>query len=62
MNLDQLGKLALFIDLIAVGGLLVVGWLDLRRQTSDIGRVGGVVTLAALGFVFYFVGRALLGI
>jgi hypothetical protein len=34
----------------------------LREQTSDLGRVGGVVVLAALAFVLYLVGRAFLGI
>jgi hypothetical protein len=34
----------------------------LQRQTSDVGRIGGVVAIAALCFVFYFIGRAFLGV
>lgn len=60
MTLESIGRVALLIDVIALGGLLVFAWLDLRRQTTDIGKVGGVTALIALAFVFYFVGRALL--
>jgi len=45
---------------LAAAGFMVFAWRELREQTSDIGRVGGVVALAALAFVFYFAGRALL--
>jgi hypothetical protein len=62
MNLDQFGQALLLVDLVAVGGFAVYALLDLRRQTSDVGRVGGVVALMALCYVFYFVGRALLGV
>lgn len=62
MTLETVGRVALFIDVIAVGGLLVFAWLDLRRQTTDAGKVGGVTALIALAFVFYFAGRALLGL
>ena len=62
MTLDTVGRIALFIDMIAVGGLIAFAWLDLRRQTSDLGRVGGVTALIALCFVFYFIGRAFLGL
>jgi hypothetical protein len=62
MNLDQFGQALLLVDLVAVGGFAVYALLDLRRQTSDAGRVGGVVALMALGYVFYFIGRALLGV
>lgn len=62
MDLDTAGLALLLVDLVAVGGLFVYAWLELRRQTTDIGRVGGVLALAALAFVLYFIGRALLGI
>ena len=62
MSLETIGKIALFIDVIAVAGLMVFAWLDLRRQTSDLGKVGGVTVIIALAFVFYFVGRAFLGV
>jgi hypothetical protein len=62
MNLDRIGQAALIIDIAAIGAVLVYAWLDLRRQPSDIGKVGGVVALMALCFVFYFAGRALLGV
>ena len=62
MNLDQFGQALLLVDLVAVGGFAVYALLDLRRQTSDAGRVGGVFALMALGYVFYFIGRALLGV
>jgi len=62
MNLDQFGQALLLVDLVAVGGFAIYALLDLRRQTSDAGRVGGVVALMALGYVFYFIGRALLGV
>jgi hypothetical protein len=60
--LDRIGQAALLIDVVALIGLVAYAWLDLRRQTSDTGKVGGVVALMALCFVFYFAGRALLGV
>ena len=62
MALETVGRIALVIDILAIGGLLVFAWIDLRRQTTDSGRVGGVTVLIALSFVFYFVVRALLGV
>ena len=59
--LETVGHIALFIDIVAVAALMVFAWLDLRRQTSDLGKVGGVTALIALAFVFYFAGRAFLG-
>ena len=62
MTLESFGRIALIIDVIALAGLLVFAWLDLRRQTTDAGKIGGVTALIALCFVFYFVGRAFLGV
>ena len=61
-TLEIVGQVALFIDVLAVGGLLVFAWIDLRRQTTDVGKIGGVTALIALCFVFYFVGRAFLAV
>jgi hypothetical protein len=58
----DVGRIVLFIDALAACAFLVLAWVDLREQTTDIGRVGGVVVLAALAFVLYLVGRAFLGI
>ena len=60
MSLDTIGRSALFVDLIALVCLIAFVWLDLRRQTTDVGKVGGVTVLVALCFVFYFIGRAFL--
>jgi len=62
MNLEAIGRITLFADLVAGSCLVVFAWLDLRRQTTDVGRVGGVVALAALSFVLYLVGRSYLTI
>jgi hypothetical protein len=58
----DVGRIVLFIDALAACAFLVLAWVDLREQATDIGRVGGVVVLAALAFVLYLVGRAFLGI
>jgi|SoimicmetaTmtLPC_FD_contig_61_548007_length_869_multi_2_in_0_out_0_2 hypothetical protein len=60
MTLDLAERIILLLDTLAAAGFMVFAWRELREQTSDIGRVGGVVALAALAFVFYFAGRALL--
>jgi hypothetical protein len=60
MTIEDLGRAVLFIDCLAACAMLCVAWVDLRDQTSDMGRVGGVVALAALAFVLYFTGRAFL--
>ena len=62
MTAHDVGRIVLFIDALAACAFLVLAWVDLREQTTDIGRVGGVVVLAALAFVLYLVGRAFLGI
>jgi hypothetical protein len=62
MSFELAERMILFIDAIGVIGLLTYAWIDLQRQTSDLGRVGGVVAIAALCFVFYFIGRAFLGV
>ena len=62
MTMHDAGRIVLFLDGLAACVFLVLAWMDLREQTTDIGRVGGVVTLAALAFVLYFIGRAFLGI
>jgi hypothetical protein len=62
MTLDALQRIILFLDAAAAAAFLIAVWRDLREQTTDIGRVGGVVALAALAFVFYFAGRAFLGL
>ena len=60
MTLDLAERIILLLDTLAAAGFMVFAWRVLREQSSDIGRVGGVVALAALAFVFYFAGRALL--
>ncbi|MCL6683465.1 hypothetical protein [Sphingomonas alba] len=60
MTLDLAERIILFLDTAAAAAFIIVAWRDLQRQTTDIGRVGGVVVLAALAFVFYFAGRAFL--
>ena len=60
VTVHDVGRIVLLLDALAAAAFLVLAWLDLREQTTDIGRVGGVVALAALAFVFYFVGRAFL--
>jgi hypothetical protein len=55
---ETIARIALFLDLIGITILIVFIWLDLRRQTSDFGKVGSVTVLIALCFVLYFVGRA----
>ncbi len=62
MTLDTLERTILLLDTLAAAAFLVLAWRDLREQTTDVGRVGGVVALAALAFVFYFAGRAFLGL
>lgn len=62
MTADALGRILLAVDTIGLLWLIGLAWIDLRTQTSDTGRVGGVVALAALAFVLYYVGRALLGL
>ena len=62
MTAHEAGRIVLFLDVLAASAFLVIAWVDLRDQTTDIGRVGGVVVLAALSFVLYLVGRAFLGI
>jgi len=62
MTLDNIGRAVLLVDLVAISAFLILAWWNLREQTTDIGRVGGVVALMALCFVFYFVGRAFLGV
>jgi len=62
MTLENIGRAVLLVDLVAISAFLILAWWNLRDQTSDIGRVGGVVALMALCFVFYFVGRAFLGV
>ena len=62
MTAHDVGRIVLFIDALAACAFLVLAWVDLREQATDIGRVGGVVVLAALAFVLYLVGRAFLGI
>ena len=62
MTLDTLERTILLLDTLAAAAFLVFAWRDLREQTTDVGRVGGVVALAALAFVFYFAGRAFLGL
>ena len=62
MTADSVGQILLALDLIGLTWLIGLAWLDLREQSSDVGRVGGVVALAALVFVMYYVARALLGI
>ena len=61
MPLEALGRVVLFIDLIAAGAFIMFAWLDLRRQTTDLGKVGGATILIALCFVFYLIGSALFG-
>ena len=51
-------QLVLVLDAIGVGWLLVLAWQDLRQQSSDFGRVGGVLALAALSYALILVGRA----
>ncbi len=58
MLVETVGKILLFVDLIGIAILTVFIWLDLRRQTSDFGKIGSVTVLIALCFVFYFLGRA----
>ena len=58
MTLDLAERIILFLDVAAAAAFLLLAWRELQRQTSDIGRVGTVVVLAALAFVFYFAGRA----
>ena len=60
MTPEFAGKIILTIDAVAIIGLIVFAWLDLRRQTTDAGKVGGVIVLAALCYVLTYVGRALL--
>ena len=62
MTLHDAGRLILFLDALAAAAFVVIAWVDLRDQSNDIGRVGGVVVLAALVLVLYLVGRAFLGI
>jgi uncharacterized membrane protein YebE (DUF533 family) len=62
MTLDTFERIILLLDTLAAAAFLVLAWRDLREQTTDVGRVGGVVALAALAFVFYFAGRAFLGL
>lgn len=62
MTLEDIGRAVLFIDLVAVCAFLVLAWRALRDQTTDMGKVGGVLAIAALCFVFYWVGRAFLGV
>ena len=62
MTAHDVGRIVLFIDALAACAFLVLAWVDLREQATDIGRVGGVVVLAALAIVLYLVGRAFLGI
>ena len=62
MTLENIGRAVLLIDVVGICALLILAWQDLREQTSDFGRVGGVVAIAALSFVLYLVGRALLEI
>lgn len=59
MQVETIARVALFVDLIGIAILIVLVWLDLRRQTSDFGKVGSVTVLIMLCCVFYFVGRAL---
>ena len=62
MTLETIGRAALLIDIVAVGALLILTWQALREQSTDIGKVGGVLAIAALSFVLYVVGRAFLGV
>jgi hypothetical protein len=62
MQVETIGRIALFADLIGIAILIVFVWLDLRRQTSDFGKLGSVTVLILLCFVFYFVGRAFLSL
>jgi hypothetical protein len=58
MQVETIGRIALFVDLIGIAILIVFVWLDLRLQTSDIGKVGSVTVLILLSCIFYFLGRA----
>jgi hypothetical protein len=62
MTLDWAERIILLLDALAAAAFLIFAWRELQEQTSDIGRVGGVVALAALAFVLYFAGRAFLGV
>ena len=62
MSLETLGRFFLFIDLVAVAALVVIAWQDLQKQRTDLGKIGGVTAIIALWFVFYFIGRAFLGV
>jgi hypothetical protein len=62
MILDHVGRAIAFIDIVGTCVLLILAWHDLREQTTDSGRVGGVMAIAALCFAFYLVGRAFIGV
>ena len=62
MTLGGAGRIILFLDVLAAAAFMVVAWVDLRDQTTDLGRIGGVMVLAALAFVLYVFARAFLGI
>jgi len=62
MQMETIGRIALFVDLIGIAILIVFIWLDLRRQTSDFGKVGSVTMLILLCWIFYFVARAFLSL
>ena len=62
MTLDLAERIIPLLDALAAMAFLVFAWREFQDQTTDIGRVGGVVVLAALAFVLYFAGRAFLGV
>jgi hypothetical protein len=59
MSLEDFGQVILALDFLGVLWLAGVTWIDLRHQSSDAGRVGGVVVLAALVYALFLIGRAL---
>jgi hypothetical protein len=62
VTLKDAGGIILFLDFIGALWLTGLLWIDLRQQTSDIGRVGGVVMLIAAAYALFAIGRALLGV
>ena len=62
MTLKDAGSIILALDFIGALWLTGVLWIDLRKQTSDAGRVGGVVVLIAAAYALFAIGRALLGV